>query len=46
LAFEHIHGVISNSAQTFYKLRILRAHGMCDTMMQATYWFIIAAKLL
>jgi len=35
-ASEHVRGVISNSAQTLYALKVLRAHGMCecDTALQ------------
>jgi len=31
---EHVHAVISSSAQTLYALRVLRAHGMDDVSLQ------------
>jgi len=34
-ASERVCGVVSNSAQTLYALKVLRVHGMCDTALQA-----------
>ena len=45
-ASDHIHGVISNSAQTLYALRVLRAHGINDIALQAVFRSVIVAKLL
>jgi hypothetical protein len=45
-ASEHVRGVISNCAQTLYALRVLRAHGMCDTALQAIYRSVVFARLL
>jgi hypothetical protein len=42
----HVRDVISNSAQTLYALRVLRAHGLCDTALQAVYRSVVVAKLL
>ena len=40
-ASDHVRGVISSSAQTLYALRVLRAHGMCDTALQAIYRSVV-----
>ena len=45
-ASAHVRGVISNSAQTLYALRVLRAHGMCDTALQIIFRSVIVATLL
>ena len=45
-ASEHVRGVVSNSAQTIYALKVLRAHGMCDTALQAILRSVIVTKLL
>lgn len=45
-ASDHVHSVITNCAQTLYALRVLRAHGMCDTALQAVYRSVVVAKLL
>lgn len=45
-ASEHVRGVVSNSAQTLYALKVLRAHGMCDTALQAIFRSVIVTKLL
>jgi len=41
LASDHLRGVIHNSAQTVYALRVLRAHGMSDTALRATFSSVI-----
>ena len=45
-ASDHVRGVISASSQTLYALLVLRAHGMCDTALQAIYRSVIIAKLM
>ena len=45
-ASDLVRGVISNSAQTLYALRVLRAHGMNDMALQAIFRSVIVAKLL
>ncbi len=45
-ASDHVRGVIGSCAQTLYALRILRAHGMCDTALQTIYKSVVIAKLL
>jgi len=45
-ASEYVRGVINNSAQTLYALKVLRAHGMYDTALQAMFQSVIVAKLL
>ena len=45
-ASDHIRHIISDCAQTPYALRVLRAHGMCDTALQAIYKSVVVAKLL
>lgn len=45
-ASAHVRGVTSNSAQTLYALRVLRAHGMCDTALHIIFRSVIVAKLL
>jgi len=42
----HVRGVISNSAQTLYALKVLRAHGLSDTALQTIFRSVIVAKLL
>ena len=42
---EHVHTVISSSAQTLYALRVLRAHGMDDVSLQTIYRSVVIAKL-
>ena len=43
---DHVRGVITNCAQTLYALRVLRAHGMCDSALQTIFRSVVAAKLL
>ena len=45
-ASDHVRGVIANSAQTLYALRVLRAHGMCYSALQIIFRSVIVAKLL
>ena len=45
-ASDLVRGIISDSAQTLYALRVLRAHGMCDAALQAIYKSVVVAKLL
>ena len=45
-ASDHIRGVITKCAQTLYALRVLRAHGMCDSALQDIFRSVIVAKLL
>ena len=42
---EHVHTVISSSAQTLYALGVLRAHGMDDVPLQTIYRSVAIAKL-
>jgi len=43
---EHVHAVISSSAQTLSALRVLRAHGMDDVSLQTIFRSVVAAKLM
>ena len=43
---DHIRHIISDCVQTLYALRVLRAHGMCDTALQAIYKSVVVTKLL
>jgi len=43
---EHVHAVISSSAQTLYALRVLRAHGMDDVSLQTIFRSVVIAKLM
>ena len=45
-ASDHVPGVITSCAQTLYALRVLRAHGMWDAVLQTVYWSVFVAKLL
>ena len=42
---EHVHAVITSSAQTLYALRVLRAHGMDDVSLQTIFHSVVIAKL-
>jgi hypothetical protein len=42
----HVCDVISSCAQTLYALRVMRAHGMNDSALQAIYRSVVVAKLL
>jgi len=41
----HIQHTISSCAQTRYAMKILRAHGMIDTVLQQVYRSVILSKL-
>jgi len=43
---EHVHAVISSSAQTLYALRVLRAHGMDDVSLQTIFRSVVISKLM
>ena len=45
-ASDHVRGIISDCAQTLYALRVMRAHGMSDMVLQAIYKSVVIAKLL
>ena len=42
----HVCDAISSCAQTLYALRVMRAHGMNDSALQAIYRSVVVAKLL
>ena len=42
----HIQAVISSCAQTFFALRVLRAHGLHDSALQSICRSVVLAKLL
>jgi len=42
----HVRDVISSCAHTLYAIRVMRAHGMNDSALQAVYESVVAAKLL
>jgi len=37
--------IISSCAQTLHALRLLRAHGLCDTALQTVYRGVVVARL-
>ena len=41
----HVHSVIASCVQTLYALRVLRAHGLCDSALQTVYRAVVVAKL-
>jgi len=45
-ASDHVRGVITTCSQTLYALRVLRAHGMCDSALQTIFRSVVVAKLL
>jgi len=45
-ASDHVRGVIATCSQTLYALRVLRAHGMCDSALQTIFRSVVVAKLL
>ena len=45
-ASDHVRDVISNSAQTLYALRMLRAYGMPDDALQQVFHSVIVGRLL
>ena len=42
----HVHNIIASSAQALYALRVLRAHGLCDSALQTIYRAVIVSKLI
>jgi len=45
-ASEHIHHVISDSAQSLYALRVLRHHGMNDIGLQTIFRAVVVTRLM
>lgn len=43
---DHVRDVISSGAQASNALRVLRAHDLCDEVLQAIYKSVVLAKLL
>ena len=43
---DHVQNVIGSCAQTLHALRLLRAHGLCDSALQTVYRGVIVARLL
>ena len=44
-ASEHIGNILKSCSQSLYALRLLRAHGLCDTAIQTIFRAVIIAKL-
>jgi len=42
----HVQSVIASCAQVSYALRVLRAHGLCDSALHTIYRSVVVAKLL
>jgi len=42
---EHVGGVISSCAQSLHAIRVLRSHGMCNSVLQTVYQAVIISKL-
>jgi len=42
---EHVRTVIGSCAQTMYALKVMRAHGIDDTALQAVYRSVVVTKL-
>ena len=42
----HVQSVIASCAQVLYALRVLRAHGLCDSALHTIYRSVVVAKLL
>ena len=42
---DHVSNVISGCAPILHALRVLRAHGMCDTALNIVYQAVVTAKL-
>ena len=45
-ASPHVQSVIASCAQVLYALRVLRAHGLCDSALHTIYRSVVVAKLL
>jgi hypothetical protein len=43
---DHVRDVITSCAQSLYALRVLRAHGMGDVILQTVYRSVVVAKIL
>jgi len=43
---DHVQNVIGSCAQTLQALRLLRAHGLCDSALQTVYRAVVVARLL
>ena len=43
---EHVNSVISSCACSQYAIKVLRAHGLCDTASQEVYKSVVVGKLL
>jgi len=41
----HVQSVIASCAQVLYALRVLRAHGLCDSALHTIYRSVVVAKL-
>ena len=42
----HIQQLIASNAQALYALKLLRAHGLCDTAIQAVFRSVVLARFL
>jgi len=42
----HVQSVTASCAQVSYALRVLRAHGLCDSALHTIYRSVVVAKLL
>ena len=42
----HVQSVIASCAQVSHALRVLRAHGLCDSALHTIYRSVVIAKLL
>ena len=42
----HIQQLIASNAQALYALKLLRAHGLCDTAIQAVFHSVVLARFL
>ena len=41
-----MHNVIRSCSQTLYALKVLRAHGMSDSVLQSVYRAVVISKLM
>ena len=42
----HIQQLIASNSQALYALKLLRAHGLCDTATQAVFRSVVLARFL
>jgi len=42
----HIQQLIASNAHALYALKLLRAHGLCDTAIQAVFRSVVLARFL